>query len=72
LNNHRIELQRVDSLSEKLAAVTYQPKVFFVDEHPATNVVISLFTTSAARIKLLEAMEKIVRCHGCDILYTDT
>ena len=32
----------------------------------------SLFTTSAARVKLYEAMQKVVNTPGCTLLYTDT
>jgi hypothetical protein len=55
-----------------MAVVTHHPKKFFIDEHPATNVVISLFTTASARLKLLAAMEKVIENPRCQILYTDT
>ena len=71
MDNHRINIMRVDTPGEKIAMVTYEPKEYFVDEHPSTNVVISLMTTSAARLRLLEAMEKVV-ASGAEILYTDT
>nr|CAD2176274.1 unnamed protein product [Meloidogyne enterolobii] len=37
-----------------------------------TLVIVSLWTTSAARIHLLRAMQKVVRTPGCSLLYTDT
>ena len=35
-------------------------------------LVISLWTTSAARIHLFRAMQQVVRTEGCSLLYTDT
>lgn len=52
--------------------VTYLPREFFVNENPCTNVVISLFTTSSARLKLLNAMETVAYTKDCELLYTDT
>ena len=72
LDNHRVIITRVDCPAPKLAMVTYEPKEYFIDEHPATNVVISLITTSTARLRLFEAMERILACPGAEILYTDT
>ena len=39
--------------------IMYKPKKEFVKESPNTNVVISLYTNASARLKLLEAMEKV-------------
>jgi hypothetical protein len=50
----------------------HAPKQFFVEENAATNVAISLYTTSAARLRLLGAMEKVVKSPGAEILYTNT
>jgi hypothetical protein len=72
LNDHRINVQRVEIIGPKLAMITYSPKKTFVKEHPETSVTISLYTTSAARLRLLESKEKVV-CHpDALILYHDT
>uniref|UniRef100_A0A914NIX4 DNA-directed DNA polymerase n=1 Tax=Meloidogyne incognita TaxID=6306 RepID=A0A914NIX4_MELIC len=44
----------------------------WIEEHECSNIVISLWTTSAARIHLLRAMQQVVRAEGCTLLYTDT
>lgn len=72
LRNHRIEIQRVDLPIPGLIMLTYKPKKCFISENPTTNVVISLYTSSAARIRLLKAMEDVHLTPGCELLYTDT
>nr|CAD2209475.1 unnamed protein product [Meloidogyne enterolobii] len=52
--------------------IDYTKKKDWVEEHDTSNVIISLWTTSAARIHLLHAMQKVVRSPGCELLYTDT
>ena len=52
--------------------VTYTSKTEFVEENSSSNVVLSLWTTSAARIKLLKALQTIADTPHCEILYTDT
>jgi hypothetical protein len=54
-----------------MAMITYTPKQYFTEENQATNVVISLFTTSAARLSLLYAMEQVIKKPDAEILYTD-
>jgi hypothetical protein len=50
--------------------LTYHKKKEWTTEHDSSNVVISLFTTSYARILLLKAMQTVVRTPGCELLYT--
>ena len=52
--------------------VTYTSKTEFVEENSSYNVVLSLWTTSAARIKLLKALQTVADTPNCEILYTDT
>lgn len=44
----------------------------FLTEHKSANVVISLFTTSAARIHLYKALKKVMGSPGAQVLYMDT
>jgi hypothetical protein len=55
-----------------IAMITYTTKQEFIEEHSCSNVVISLWTTSAARIKLLKSLQKVAQTPRCEILYTDT
>ncbi|KAL3104543.1 hypothetical protein niasHT_024921 [Heterodera trifolii] len=52
--------------------VMYKSKKNFVSEHTSSNIVISLWTTSRARLKLLDFMTQIDRTEGAKLLYTDT
>nr|CAD2175173.1 unnamed protein product [Meloidogyne enterolobii] len=70
--NNSIEIQSIDNLTEETILLTYKQKEEFIIEHDTSNMVISLWTTSAARIKLLKAMQKVAESPGCNILYGDT
>nr|CAD2193092.1 unnamed protein product [Meloidogyne enterolobii] len=62
----------MDSLTPETTLISYLEKKEFVEEHECSNIVISLWTTSAARIHLLKAMQKVARTPNCSLLYTDT
>uniref|UniRef100_A0A914MMX8 DNA-directed DNA polymerase n=1 Tax=Meloidogyne incognita TaxID=6306 RepID=A0A914MMX8_MELIC len=72
LDDRSIEVSALDELTPDILLITYSKKKDWVEEHACSNVVISLWTTSAARIHLLRAMQKVVRTPGCNLLYTDT
>nr|CAD2195420.1 unnamed protein product [Meloidogyne enterolobii] len=67
-----ITINSIDELTEEVILINYIKKKDWVEEHDSSNVIISLWTTSAARIHLLHAMQKVVRTPGCQLLYTDT
>nr|CAD2134306.1 unnamed protein product [Meloidogyne enterolobii] len=71
-NDKSIEITGLDELTDEILLITYIKKKDWIEEHNCSNVVISLWTTSAARIHLLRAMQKVVRTTGCKLLYTDT
>lgn len=65
---HSLEL-----VSDESVMMTYSSKAEFVETRDFSNVIISLFTSSAARIKLYLAMEKIITSSPlCTLIYTDT
>uniref|UniRef100_A0A914M466 DNA-directed DNA polymerase n=1 Tax=Meloidogyne incognita TaxID=6306 RepID=A0A914M466_MELIC len=66
------EVSSVDELTTDIILISHLTKKDWVEEHECSNVVISLWTTSCARIHLLRAMQKVVRTPGCTLLYTDT
>ncbi|KAL3109583.1 hypothetical protein niasHT_016927 [Heterodera trifolii] len=66
-----IDLEMMDEDND-VFMLTYKPKEEFVDENKYSNVVISLFTTSMARLYLYEALKKVANTPGCEILYFDT
>uniref|UniRef100_A0A914KXM4 DNA-directed DNA polymerase n=1 Tax=Meloidogyne incognita TaxID=6306 RepID=A0A914KXM4_MELIC len=67
-----ITINSIDELTEEVILINYIKKKDWVEEHDSSNVIISLWTTSAARIHLLHSMQKVVRTTGCQLLYTDT
>nr|CAD2205652.1 unnamed protein product [Meloidogyne enterolobii] len=71
-NNKSIEIQSADDLTEDTVLLTYKPREEFIIEHDTSNIVISLWTTSAARIRLLKAMQTVAGKLDCNLLYGDT
>ncbi|KAL3107684.1 hypothetical protein niasHT_011697 [Heterodera trifolii] len=59
LNDSKIEVSSIDQLTEKFWMVCYKAKDEHVVEHSTSNVAIALWTTSAARIHLLESLKKV-------------
>jgi len=86
LDNRKIEVTSVDMLTPETVLISFLIKKEFVEEHPCSNVgkfyiqikwiaiilVVSLFTTSAARLHLLRAMQAVAQTLGCKLLYTYT
>ncbi|KAL3081394.1 hypothetical protein niasHT_039359 [Heterodera trifolii] len=72
LNSLWLEVSAVIPLSDTAVRVMYKSKKNFVSEHTSSNIVISLWTTSRARLKLLDFMTQIDRTEGAKLLYTDT
>ncbi|KAL3084402.1 hypothetical protein niasHS_008557 [Heterodera schachtii] len=78
LNDSKIEVSSIDQLTEKFWMVCYKAKDEHVVEHSTSNVAIALWTTSAARIHLLESLKKVygpapgVERYDTRILYMDT
>lgn len=72
LDDRRIEVNSIDELTAETVLITYAPKDDFVEEHDCSNIIISLWTTSMARIFLLRAMQKVARTPNCEIFYHDT
>uniref|UniRef100_A0A914MV79 DNA-directed DNA polymerase n=1 Tax=Meloidogyne incognita TaxID=6306 RepID=A0A914MV79_MELIC len=66
------EVTGLDELTPEVVLISHLTKKDWIEEHDCSNVVISLWTTSAARIHLLRAMQQVVRSPGCTLLYTDT
>ncbi|KAL3098655.1 hypothetical protein niasHS_000442 [Heterodera schachtii] len=72
LDNRSLDVTAIDQLDDEHMLISYEKKKEWVEEHACSNIVISLWTTSAARLLLLRAMQKVVRTPGCVLLYTDT
>uniref|UniRef100_A0A914KQQ5 DNA-directed DNA polymerase n=1 Tax=Meloidogyne incognita TaxID=6306 RepID=A0A914KQQ5_MELIC len=72
VENKSIEVNSIDKLTESTVLINYETKNEFIEEHQTSNIVISLWTTSMARINLFRAMQKISGTQGCSLLYGDT
>ncbi|KAL3119299.1 hypothetical protein niasHT_000077 [Heterodera trifolii] len=70
--DNTIEFGRPVKISEEISRVVYRKKEEFIKEHKVSNIVLSLWTTSAARIKLYEYMEQVYRKERSKLLYCDT
>jgi hypothetical protein len=68
--DHRSEIDQIIHISEPAIRVHYTNKLNFIKEHPASNIILSLFTTSAARLCLLKFMNQVEQCPGAKLLYT--
>ncbi|KAH7693376.1 hypothetical protein AAVH_39589, partial [Aphelenchoides avenae] len=68
----RLVLNTVEMVSEEAVHVTYTHKKDFVEEAPSSNIFVSLFTTSAARLRLYEYMCQVTDHPRSELLYTDT
>lgn len=68
----RLQIEMVIPVSENVVRVVYRPKKDFIKENSISNVVVSLWTTSAARLVLYNYMRLVDDTSGCRVLYTDT
>lgn len=71
LEDPSLDVNRADELNTEIIMLTYDVIDEFIEENMSSNVMVSLWTTAAARIKLLKELQKIVAAGG-KILYTDT
>lgn len=70
MNNNTIDICSIDDLTPKTILITYETKKEFIVENEGSNVIISAWTTSAARLKLLSAMQAITDSPHAELLYT--
>ncbi|KAL3113789.1 hypothetical protein niasHT_013848 [Heterodera trifolii] len=78
LNDEKIDISSLDQLTDRFWMVCYKTKDEHVVEHDTSNIVIALWTTSAARLHLLESMQQVyctedrVQRYDTRLAYTDT
>jgi hypothetical protein len=71
LENKMIEVSNIDSIDDTHIMITFNQCEDFIEEHNSSNIILSLWTTAAARIHLLKALDKVVEGGGT-LLYCDT
>uniref|UniRef100_A0A914QLQ6 DNA-directed DNA polymerase n=1 Tax=Panagrolaimus davidi TaxID=227884 RepID=A0A914QLQ6_9BILA len=72
VNNSTLDVVSIDLLNESQVMVVYNVKKPFIVEHNCSNIIISLYTTSAARVTLFRAMDKVINTPYAYMIYTDT
>lgn len=70
--NSKNVISQIIPLSKDVVRVTYRSVNEYIKENDASNIVVSLYTTSIARLKLLSYLQKIESVPGTSILYVDT
>ncbi|CAH1103834.1 unnamed protein product [Psylliodes chrysocephalus] len=68
LLDDKIEISNCIFLNDDMVQVTYKYKEVFVEDSTSTNIFIATFTTSNARLRLYEMLDKL----GENIVYYDT
>jgi len=70
IGNDKNEIHSIEMVSDEAVGITYSSKDEFVVEGSSFNLFLSIFTTSAARLKLYEIMRAVADAEGCKLLYT--
>ncbi|XP_072377781.1 uncharacterized protein [Diabrotica undecimpunctata] len=68
LMNDKINLTNVTFINDNIAQVSYDYKDVFVEDPTSTNIFVALFTTSNARLRLYEMIDRL----GEAVAYFDT
>jgi hypothetical protein len=72
LEDESIDVIALDVLSPTHIMITYEPQKEYIEENASSNLMLSLWVTSAARIHLLHALQKVANTPGAVLLYSDT
>lgn len=70
--NPKYEISQIIPVSKDVVRVSYRSVNDYVKENDTSNLVVSLYTTSIARLKLLSFLQMVERIPGTTILYVDT
>jgi hypothetical protein len=72
LDNRAIEVVSLDELTHDVIMITYEFIDEFVEENASSNLILSLWVTSSARLRLLQALQKVAQNPDNKLLYCDT
>ena len=70
--NPKHEISQIIPVSQHVLRVSYRIVNDYIRENETSNIIVSLFTTSLARLKLLSYLQMIERVPGTSICYVDT
>lgn len=66
------EISQIIPISQHVLRVSYRIVNDFIRENETSNIIVSLFITSIARLKLLSYLQMIERVQGTTICYVNT
>ena len=72
LEDKRIKVLSMDELGPDYLLLTYEPRHEYVESGAASNIVVSMWTTAMARVKLYHAMKTVLNIPEASLLYCDT
>uniref|UniRef100_A0AC35FL12 Uncharacterized protein n=1 Tax=Panagrolaimus sp. PS1159 TaxID=55785 RepID=A0AC35FL12_9BILA len=72
INSDCFIVKSIDLLNENQVMIVYDTKTSFVVENDSSNVIVSLWTSSTARVTLYRSMDKVINTPSCFLAYTDT
>lgn len=70
VHDETLRIDNVDMISDKVIYVTYRSKRDFTVENDSSNIFVSLWTTSMARVHLYGLMKAVTDDPLCELLYT--
>lgn len=70
--NPKHEISQIIPVSQHVLRVSYRLVNDYIRENDTSNIIVSLFTTSIARLKLLSYLQMVERVPGTAICYVDT
>lgn len=70
IESDKNQVHAIEMVSDDAVGITYSAKNEFVVEGSSFNLFLSIFTTSAARLKLYSIMRAVADAEGCKLLYT--
>ena len=64
-----LDIRQMIILTNSMIRIGCTSKSAFVKEHAVSNLLIPIYTTSSARLKLLEYLKLVANTPGCELLY---
>lgn len=72
LNDHKIEISMLEEIGEFTKMIVYRTKDEFIMENPSSNIIVAAWTTACGRVKLLKALQLLMKRKDVRIIYMDT
>lgn len=72
LNDPRLEFSLIDHIGDNAKILVFRTKDEFIMENPSSNIMVAAWTTACGRVKLLEALQMLMKRKDVRILYMDT